>query len=101
MTRVESPAPKTGDDLMERQIKAAGADKAPRVTPADIKGGGPAFPLQSIGPDFAPGYSGMTLRDYFAANAMQSLAMHEEYPPLRAALTAYEYADAMLKAREA
>ena len=36
-----------------------------------IKDGGPAFPLQSIGPDFAPGYAGMTLRDYFAAKAMQ------------------------------
>lgn len=34
--------------------------------------GGPAFPLQSIGPDFAPGYAGMTLRDYFAAKAMQA-----------------------------
>lgn len=37
MIRVESPAPQTGDDLMERQIKAAGADVAPRVTPADIE----------------------------------------------------------------
>ena len=36
-----------------------------------INDGGPAFPLQSIGPDFAPGYAGMTLRDYFAAKAMQ------------------------------
>ena len=33
-----------------------------------IETGGPAFPLQSIGPDFAPGYAGMSLRDYFAAN---------------------------------
>lgn len=38
-------------------------------------------------------------RDYFAAKAMQSLCMHEEYQPTRAAKTAYEYADAMLKAR--
>ena len=38
-----------------------------------IDNGGPAFPLQSIGPDFAPGYAGMTLRDYFAAKAMQGL----------------------------
>ena len=36
-----------------------------------IKDGGPAFPLQSIGPDFAPGYAGMTLRDYFAAKVME------------------------------
>ena len=33
---------------------------------SEIKTGGPAFPLQSIGPDFAPGYSGMTLRQYAA-----------------------------------
>lgn len=32
-----------------------------------INDGGPAFPLQSIGPEFQPGYSGMTMRDYFAA----------------------------------
>lgn len=37
MIRVESPAPKTGADLMERQIQAAGADKAPQVTPEDIE----------------------------------------------------------------
>lgn len=36
-----------------------------------IDNGGPAFPLQSIGPDFAPGYAGMSLRDYFAAKAMR------------------------------
>jgi hypothetical protein len=29
-----------------------------------INDGGPAFPLQSIGPEFQPGYSGMTLRQY-------------------------------------
>ena len=33
-----------------------------------IETGGPAFPLQSIGPEFAPGYAGMTLRDYFATH---------------------------------
>jgi hypothetical protein len=27
---------------------------------------GPAFPLQCIGPEFPPGHSGMTLRDWFA-----------------------------------
>lgn len=71
-----------------------------------IEDGGPAFPVVKDQYDY--GYEkempkqvspGMTLRDYFAAKAMQSLAMHEEYPPSRAAQTAYEYADAMLKAR--
>ena len=33
-----------------------------------IDNGGPAFPLQSIGPDFAPGYAGMSLRDHFATH---------------------------------
>ena len=43
---------------------------------------------------------GMTLRDYFAAQALVSLATYEEYPPASAAKHAYEYADAMLRARE-
>jgi hypothetical protein len=66
--------------------------------------GGPAFPLQSIGPDFAPGYSGMTLRDYFAAKAMQA-TMTRLSPNIRgmelAAALSYEMADEMIKAREA
>ena len=67
-----------------------------------IETGGPAFPLQSIGPDFAPGYAGMTLRDYFAAKAMQGLIVGVIRP--RAdynARAAYEIADAMLAARKA
>jgi hypothetical protein len=71
--------------------------------------GGPAFPLQSIGPDFAPGYAGMTLRDYFAAKAMQGLmgrnwsshtGTDQELIDLWAR-SAYGMADAMLKARTA
>jgi len=61
-----------------------------------IKDGGPAFPVQDAS---AWQSHGMTLRDYFAAKAVQALAMHEEYPPERAASTAYEHADAVLKAR--
>jgi hypothetical protein len=71
--------------------------------------GGPAFPLQSIGPDFSPGYAGMTLRDYFAAQAMQGLIARESSgafnfeacpnDPWRVAQWAYDVADAMLKAR--
>ena len=41
----------------------------------------------------------MTLRDYFAAKAMQSL-VHQNYYEV-AAKQAYEMADAMLKAKEA
>jgi len=68
-----------------------------------IKDGGPAFPVpdqqHSGGLD---GYYGMTLRDYFAAKAMQGLVVNGENinPPILAGY-AYELADAMLRAREA
>lgn len=65
-----------------------------------IKDGGPAFPLQSIGPHFPAGYSGMTLRDYFAAKAMQGFCTIEMYPSMEnIARDAYALADAMLEAR--
>ena len=65
--------------------------------------GGPAFPLFA-----ATGYSGMTLRDYFAAKAMQALVpgnyfnltAKQAYEINITAKQAYEMADAMLKARE-
>lgn len=67
--------------------------------------GGPAFPSHH---DDEFGYSakGMTLRDYFAAKAMQSnLTVIREFPDeswrMGLALDAYAMADAMLKAREA
>jgi hypothetical protein len=61
--------------------------------------GGPAFPLFA-----ATGYAGMTLRDYFAAKALQGMIATDynlapEYVPSIAA-SAYVLADAMLKARE-
>ena len=66
-----------------------------------IKDGGPAFPLQSIGPDFAPGYAGMTLRDYFAAKAMQGIYQRVNDGGFeRVAKLSYELADAMLAASE-
>jgi len=70
---------------------------------AGVNDGGPAFPLQSIGPDFAHGYAGMPLRDYFAAKAMQaSRARGSQYATWEdLAKDAYEIADAMLAAREA
>jgi GTPase SAR1 family protein len=43
--------------------------------------------------------NGMTLRDYFAAKAMLRTSVGSSYEQL--AKTAYEIADAMLKAREA
>ena len=61
----------------------------------------PAFPSyeyqESYGQMMAVG--GMTLRDYFAAQAMLRTSVGSSYEQL--AKTAYEIADAMLKAREA
>lgn len=80
------------------------------------RNGGPAFPVARVSinavdvQDGAETYSGgMSLRDYFAANAMA--AMVGAFHPFRVdgkiadgceayALGAYQFADAMLKARE-
>jgi hypothetical protein len=64
--------------------------------------GGPAFPV------IAENYSdirekGMTLRDYFAAKAMQAYlpdAMEHNATEAALALSAYRMADTMLKARD-
>jgi hypothetical protein len=48
--------------------------------------------------------TGMGLRDYFAAKAMQSMNGRQDYldaPASAIALDAYALADAMMKAREA
>jgi hypothetical protein len=61
-----------------------------------------AFPAQALG---GLGYTtGMSLRDYFAAKAMQAIVSRgivEEVPLEVYASNAYKMADAMLKAREA
>jgi hypothetical protein len=74
--------------------------------------GGPAYPTSNYGAivPMSTGYSeGMTLRDYFAAKAMQAvftgaimegLTMNQDINCDKAAETAYTMADAMLKARE-
>jgi len=62
----------------------------------------PAFPT---GTGVAPYNPGMTLRDYFAAKAMQGYCSNQQHTSsCTVELTAdcaYEMADAMLKAREA
>jgi hypothetical protein len=66
--------------------------------------GGPAFPCH---PGIEnPIYDGMTLRDYLAAKAMQgiltaTLTPNTVWSQDEAAETAYNVADAMLKARKA
>jgi hypothetical protein len=67
--------------------------------------GGPAFPHEyKYGDGTAHRCDGMTLRDYFAAKAMQGMLAHEYSWPLRIedlyACDAYVMADAMLKTRE-
>jgi hypothetical protein len=60
-----------------------------------------AFPYSGVGDDL--NYSkGMTLRDYFAAKAMQSYVAHNQaYDFDDIAAMSYRTADAMLKARQA
>ena len=64
--------------------------------------GGPAFPANHF--DMAEGEHGMTLRDYFAAKAMQGLlagllanGMDLEWENI--SVNSYREADAMLKTR--
>jgi hypothetical protein len=45
--------------------------------------------------------SGMTLRDYFAAKAMEGLIANNSTDPFDIAKAAYIVADAMLEARDA
>jgi len=64
--------------------------------------GGPAFPTEVVTTNDGWIHSGMTLRDYFAAKTMQGFASNLG-PGANfnsRAETAYEWADAMLKARE-
>jgi len=64
----------------------------------------PAFPSQSVYiEDQETNSRGMTLRDYFAAAAMQGICASGpslEWSSDRLAAEAYDLADAMLKARE-
>lgn len=72
---------------------------------AEIKTGGAAFPLHpGIDPSWYPS-AGMTLRDYFAAKALQGLLAgqfsdHGHHNLRELPEEAYEIADAMIAARE-
>ena len=76
--------------------------------------GGPAFPIQGHSTRNGQGFQlvmadGMTLRDYFAASALQGAIAHGLFNDAKAhksyaeylSSIAYAYADAMLKARQA
>jgi len=68
--------------------------------------GGPAFPTPLQHDDWREDYPGMTLRDYFAAKAMQSLTSelgqecYRDVIQTHIAGLSYQMADAMMKARE-
>lgn len=78
-----------------------------------INDGGPAFPAPDVIDHdrnyYAPGGPGMTLRDYFAAKALPELIREnsdidcDDFPAVTrgVAFDAYQYADALLAAREA
>lgn len=69
--------------------------------------GGPAFPAGLIDPAtpedaIHPMHEGMTLRDYFAAKAMQGLLAGTKTSDVGMIVRdSYKMADAMLRAREA
>ena len=74
---------------------------------SEIDNGGPEFPfcheIESDKPGMRAVYveRGMSLRDYFAAKAMQGLASKPGSPDYEyEAMAAYKYADAMIAERE-
>ena len=64
----------------------------------------PAFPVEMIYTQENEKFNGMTLRDYFAAKAMQGMIDYwDENPNLEfehIANCSYDMADAMMKARD-
>ena len=69
---------------------------------SEVKNGGEAFPLQI---HVSPGseiQNGMFLRDWFAGMAVQGILANSEFTCGKddVAMYAYQYADAMLEARD-
>lgn len=58
--------------------------------------GGPVFPNNFV----SPKNQGMTMRDYFAAKAMQGMQSRVNWDMVAVARLAYEQADEMLEARK-
>ena len=72
---------------------------------SDIKDGGPAFPVQesliSNSTGEVPASSGMSLRDWFAGQALPAIiARGSDCGAIAETKDAYYYADMMLEARE-
>jgi hypothetical protein len=68
---------------------------------APINDGGPAFPMGYHPEGNNADHFGMTLRDYFAAAALQGLMASRNFLDEHDGPYVYEIADAMLKARKA
>ena len=66
-----------------------------------INDGGPAFPMGYHPEGNSADHFGMTIRDYFAAAALQGNLIEPTASNDDVAKWAYSLADAMLKAREA
>jgi len=61
----------------------------------------PAFPLHNHGTQtLGMHFTGMKLRDYFAAKVLPVVMPDNRGYPMDAAKVAYAFADAMMKARE-
>ncbi len=102
-------ARRTNEDCMDFHHCDAGAFNNKELCMSNTNTGGPAFPtgeLRNLDTNeiVLSASQGITLRDYFAAKAMQGLVTHAhvlEWPEEAIADAAYRQADAMLKAREA
>jgi hypothetical protein len=74
------------------------------------KDGGPAFPREDYQADDAPGQRGMSLRGYYAGQALQGILASNAHPQSNGALPVdkeaalftargcFQYADAMIEA---
>jgi len=68
----------------------------------EINDGGPAFPFKCQGPTTAPEfYYGMTLRDYFAGQALAGLSTIRDLTTPSTVEIALQMADEMIAARNA
>jgi len=70
-----------------------------------LKYGGPAFPTEPRGPAYGNKYDGMTLRDWFAGQALMGMMASRNpnspiFSPDADACFVYEIADAMLAKRQ-
>lgn len=67
------------------------------------KDGGPAFPefYNTTSGIMSKQGSGLTVRDYFAAAALNGMLSRDSGPSMDVGQAAYDYADELLAAREA